>query len=897
MGAIVSGQSSSSPPSSQTGGLTIDLVFDSSVASAPAGFKTTANAVAAYLESQFSTPITLTIDVGYGEVGGDRLSSGDLGESESTGINFSYQQVRAALLARTATSDEVAAAASLPVNDPASRIDPSGYYVGYAEAEALGLSDGPGVGQPVGAIGLSSKLAFTYGTTNGAASGTYDAFGTMEHEITEVMGRIEDLGEDGNDTPLDLFRYTSPEVRGLTPGPGSFSINGTNLLAQFNNSAADGGDSGDWASSVRDDSFDDASEPGVANVVSPTDLREMDVIGYTPVSAITTPVVLSTVAAPGTGDVTTNGVVTLTVTMSTAVTVSGGTPSLSLNDGGAATYQPGQSTGTALVFDYTVLPGQSTLGLAVTALNPNGTAIKGAGGVSANLSGASHTFVGLGINLPPATLTGTLANVGVANETTAKPFGSLNVGDPTGGATDTVTITLSNPDYGTLSNLGGGSYNGSTGVYTVAGTPSAVTTAIDALVLTPTAPAGGVYLTSTTLTVDVVGPGGGPTASTAIAASVQQILGLAAVPANKIAISVSANGTGLAAPIAGDANEAVIPTPTAGATYTLPAGYQAAFLGGTANATLQDTNVGDAVLAGNSGNDLLIAGAAGDTISAGSTATAQVTASGGNTLIFGGAGATSVLDAGAHDTIVGAGGALSVNVTTGAPLVYGGAGALSFSGGAGAATVVAGAGAATVFANAGGGQFWGGSGPMLFVGGSGVSTATGGAGPSTLFGGSSGHDLLVAGSGPTTVVGAGSGAVIVGAGAGNDILVAGSGNETLVGSAGGGPDIMFAGTGSDALFAGTGNDTFVAAAGGSQMIAGPGQDVFNFTEGAASGSTVIWSFTQGQDHAALFGYGTNAVTNALATAKVVSGSTTITLPDNAQVTFANIANLQSSDFM
>jgi len=894
----MSGQSASSPLSSETGSLTIDLVFDSSVANAPAGFKPTADAVAAYLESQFATPITITIDVGYGEVDGTRLGSGDLGESESTGIDVSYQEVRSALLARTATADEIAAAASLPVNDPASGLDPYGYYVTYAEAEALGLSDGPGMGQAVGAIGLSSQFAFTYGTTNGAASGTYDAFGTMEHEITEVMGRIEDLGEDGNDTPLDLFRYTSPGVRDLRPGPGSFSINGTDLLAQFNNSAANGGDAGDWASSVRDDSFDDASEPGIANVVSPTDLRVMDVLGYTPVAALATPAtVLSITAEPSTGDVATNGVVKLTVTMSVGVTVSGGMPSLSLNDGGAATYQPGQSGGTALVFDYTVLSGQSTLGLAVTALNPNGAAIQGAGGVSANLSGASQTFAGLGINLPPATLTGTLANIGVANETTAKPFASLTVSDPTAGATDTVTITLSNPAYGTLSNLGGGSYNGTTGVYTVAGTPNAVTTAIDALVLTPAAPASGVYVTSTSLTVDVAGPGGGPAASTAIAASVQQILGLATVPANKIAISVSADGTGFAAPVSGNANEAVIAAPTTGATYTLPTGNQAEFLGGTASATLQDTNVGDAVLAGNAGNDMLIASAPGDTISAAPTATAQITASGGNTLIFGGAGATSVLDAGVHDTIVGAGGDLSVNVTTGAPQVFGGTGALSFSGDTGAATVVAGAGAATVFANAGGGQFWGGAGPMLFVGGSGVSTATGGAGSSTLFGGSSGHDLLVAGTGPTTLVGAGSGAVIVGGGAVNDVLVAGSGNETLVGSAGGGPDMMFAGTASDALFAGTGSDTFVGAAGGSQMIAGPGQDVFSFTEGAAGGGTVIWSFTPGQDHVALFGYGTNAVANALATATVASGSTTITLPDNAQVTFANIATLQSSDFV
>jgi hypothetical protein len=380
-------------------GLTINVDYDASVASAPAGFKTTVAAAVSYLESLFSTPITVTINVGYGEVDGSSLGS-DLGQSESTGTDVSYSALRSALLARTATTNEVAAAASLPVNDPTGG---GFYYVSYAEAEALGLSSGPGGANVVGAIGISSNLPFTYGTTNGAATGTYDVFGVVEHEITEVLGRTEDLGTGGRTyTPLDLFRYSSPGVRDLTPGSGSFSINGTTLLSQFDNSLANGGDAGDWASSVGNDSFDAFSTPGVANPVTSTDLAVMDVIGFTPAGVVTSnPAanVQSVTASPGTGDVTTDVPVTLTVNMTAAVTVSGGTPTLSLNDGGIAIYNAAQSTATALTFDYTAQSGQSTTALAVTGINLNGSTIQATGN-TANFSGIQTTFTGLEVNIP-----------------------------------------------------------------------------------------------------------------------------------------------------------------------------------------------------------------------------------------------------------------------------------------------------------------------------------------------------------------------------------------------------------------------------------------------------------------------------------------------------------------
>jgi VCBS repeat-containing protein len=127
----------------------------------------------------------------------------------------------------------------------------------------------------------------------------------------------------------------------------------------------------------------------------------------------------------GNGDLNAGHVVTFTVNFDEPVTVdlSGGRPSLVLNNGGAAVYAGGSGT-SALTFDYIVLTGQDTPDVSVSSLL-NGETIADASGVEADVSGATgYDFVGtLQIDTTPPDVT-----VALANDTS---HGSRVTSDPT----------------------------------------------------------------------------------------------------------------------------------------------------------------------------------------------------------------------------------------------------------------------------------------------------------------------------------------------------------------------------------------------------------------------------------------------------------------------------------
>jgi len=285
------------------------------------------------------------------------------------------------------------------------------------------------------------------------------------------------------------------------------------------------------------------------------------------------------------------------------------------------------------------------------------------------------------------------------------------------------------------------------------------------------------------------------------------------------------------------------------------------------------------------------------------------------TLYFADAG-TTVTSTGVGDTIVGAGAsgspAATVFGTGSQALVFGGAGPMELILAGSGDKVIGGSGAETIFGAASGLYFLGSS-SSLFVGNSSSSsTIVGTTGNELVFGGAGAQErvfannsalVFAAGSGDAaTVVGgsdvstlfgsAGSAITYFGVEAGA-VYAAGSGNETLSAAGSGSGSIIFGGqdpAGGDSLVGASGNDALLAGSGADTLSAGGGGgDHFVFIKGAAGGVDVIQDF-QASDALLLFGYGANAGANALASATVSGGATTIALSDNTRITFQGVSD-------
>jgi hypothetical protein len=146
----------------------------------------------------------------------------------------------------------------------------------------------------------------------------------------------------------------------------------------------------------------------------------------------------------------------------------------------------------AKVGDQIILDGLTATGAALnngTLLVSNGSVVVASLALVGNYSGdsfiTSGSIVTLGALVAP-TISGTSAGQTTTDQTPIKPFSGVTIADLSAGQTESVTITVSAPANGTLSAPDGGTYNATTGVYTVTGSASAVTTAVDALVFTPT---------------------------------------------------------------------------------------------------------------------------------------------------------------------------------------------------------------------------------------------------------------------------------------------------------------------------------------------------------------------------------------------------------------------------
>jgi autotransporter passenger strand-loop-strand repeat protein len=282
----------------------INVTFDASVNSAPAGFKPAINYVVGILDAAFTNNVTVNIKIGWGEVGGRLIDAGDIGESETAiAPTYDFTTIKNALIANANSPVQTAADATLPTTDVTGG---DVFDIGRAEAKALGLiaANDPGNDGWSGFASVDDNgnpIDWSFAPNVKPAAGQYYFIGTAEHEITEVLGRHSILGGTGDHYSNaygteDLFRYSAPGVRQLQPGAphstGYFSTDGgvTNLGNW--NADPDSGDLGDWYSGfgpagggpgpAGNDSFNDFSFDGVINPLTQSDLTVMNVLGWNP---------------------------------------------------------------------------------------------------------------------------------------------------------------------------------------------------------------------------------------------------------------------------------------------------------------------------------------------------------------------------------------------------------------------------------------------------------------------------------------------------------------------------------------------------------------------------------------------------------------------------------------
>ena len=257
--------------SGASSGLTFINSFTSDVSQQ---YRNAVLAAEADLQSKFADTITFHVAFDF------KPLTGFSGSNSFPVFQVSYADFKAALTKHATTADDFAAVASLPSIDPTQG---AGLAVSGGLAQILGLaSANDGTDDTVT---LNSRLPWTYGA---------DAVGVIEHELTEgLMGRIGGLGltSEGNWGPLDLFRYASPGARDYSGGgdgqPAYFSVDGAALLVKFHNAFStgrfDGQDFGDW-DGTKGDAFGPGG-PGSPGQLTATDLRVLDILGWTPASS------------------------------------------------------------------------------------------------------------------------------------------------------------------------------------------------------------------------------------------------------------------------------------------------------------------------------------------------------------------------------------------------------------------------------------------------------------------------------------------------------------------------------------------------------------------------------------------------------------------------------------
>jgi hypothetical protein len=117
--------------------LVFDVTYDPSVVSAPAAFQTAFQDAINLYQTTYTDPITININVGWGEIDGNPLNPGNLGQSRTNQPgNFTYSQVRGALISDAKSAADFQAISTFGVTEPTGG---RAFRMSDAEAKALGL--------------------------------------------------------------------------------------------------------------------------------------------------------------------------------------------------------------------------------------------------------------------------------------------------------------------------------------------------------------------------------------------------------------------------------------------------------------------------------------------------------------------------------------------------------------------------------------------------------------------------------------------------------------------------------------------------------------------------------------------------------------------------------------
>ena len=242
-----------------SGGITINLIFDTAALAAPASFRAGIQQAVAILASAISDKITVNLKIDYSGTGGGAAAGPDHGLFES------YSSIRAALI-NGATPGDTAFNA---LTGGSSIQGQSNVAVWNAQLKLWGL------------MGANDTT-----TDDGSATFATDIdpnllVGVALHELTHAMGRVP-YGPQPD--IFDLFRFTSAGTRlflnGASAPAAYFSVNGGNTkLADYGRNS----DPSDFLNSGvqgPNDPFDEFYNGGTAQQLTAADLKQLDVLGF-----------------------------------------------------------------------------------------------------------------------------------------------------------------------------------------------------------------------------------------------------------------------------------------------------------------------------------------------------------------------------------------------------------------------------------------------------------------------------------------------------------------------------------------------------------------------------------------------------------------------------------------